>query len=320
MRDYVTKEISRKGTSHLRNEDRAQIIVQSNRIWLGVFDGISSGGGGDKAAELSQKAMKNVIEMDDKDSSIESIAKKIFIQAQEDIQRVQSEEIQNNNIGSTAIVTCIDTTTSALYSFSIGDSALFLCSEKKFEKLTIEDSRNGYLICRGKITSKDASRMPAGNALDWYMGKHVEPQELWSHVHKKRTPVSSKDIIFLCSDGLYSVFNRPKEIAVELRKNLELDHILHKLLEMAIKKGSEDDITIVCAKPKPIEAGSPKQIPLKTAIAIAVFSMVLGFFCGAILSNSLKEYPIDLRPLIIEEEIQETNPTDTLNIKDYEEN
>lgn len=318
MRDYVTKEISRKGTSHLRNEDRAQIVVQGNRIWLGVFDGISSGGGGDKAAELSQKAMKNIIEMDDKGSSIESIAKKIFIQAQEDIQRAQSEEIQNNNIGSTAIISCIDTTTSVLYSFSIGDSALFLCSGKKFEKLTIEDSRNGYLICSGKITPRDASRMPAGNALDWYMGQHVEPQDLWSHVHKKRTPVSSKDIIFLCSDGLYSVFKRPKEIAVELKKNLELEHILQKLLEMAIKKGSEDDITIVCAKP--IGAGLSKQIPLKTTVAIAVFSMVLGFFCGAILSNYLKEYPIDLRPLIIEEEIQETNPTDTLNIKDYEEN
>ena len=207
MEEYITNVISETGLNHIKNEDRTITILRGNRVWLGLFDGISSGGGGDIAAELACCFMRSVVSSCASDDDIPRMGKAIISTAQQSILAKQQENDRLKYIGTTVIISCIDKERANIHWFSLGDSALYLCRMGKTpEKITIEDSPNGYLLAKGRITQKEAARMPLGNALDWYLGKHVKPDVLWEHTHKGKTAIDKKESVLLCSDGLPQSF------------------------------------------------------------------------------------------------------------------
>ena len=311
MFEYDVKTISETGTSHIRNEDRSLIVTNGRCIWLGVFDGISHGGGGAIAAQTAHDAMIKVLGNNDACNDITSTGKAILCTAQEAVLKEQVACGSNPNMGTTAIVSCINKEKQLLYWFAIGDSALFLCREGvRPEKLTIEDSPNGYLLAQGKISANKMTKMPAGNALNWYIGKPVEPMELWEHVHKGRLTIGRDDSVILCTDGLYSKIPR-KKMGREINKSSDLERTLSTLVNTAIENGSEDDITIVCAKPIN-EQGAKKKFR-GAVLAVALFCFACGFLCGAVLNFWMKENAPCFRPNM-QEKVTDIPPMDTLII------
>lgn len=314
MEEYITSVISETGLNHIKNEDRTVIISRGDRIWLGLFDGISAGGGGDLAAELACSAMRSVVASCAPDDDIPRMGKAIISAAQHNILAKQQENDRLYDIGTTVIISCVDKERADIHWFSLGDSAIYLCRMGKTpEKITIEDSPNGYLLAKGRITQKEAARMPLGNALDWYLGKHVNPDVLWEHTHKGKTGIGKKESVLLCSDGLYSRLSA-KRIGRLLNKRRSIEGILSELVKKAKANGSEDDISIIYATPKSVR--SIKGVHLGIAIIAAIFFFGCGYLCGV--KASLMKGRIQQQRPVIQELVQGATPIDTTNLKNEE--
>lgn len=308
---YQVNGYSVKGSSHIKNEDSFYFKVAEQYIWLAVFDGVSEGGNGEIASGLAREVMTAMLNDITSGINIPKYGLAILSKAQNEIISKQQESEELARISTTAVIACIDTVSKKLHWFSIGDSALFICGKTKTPvKLTVEDSANGYLLAKGKISVSEAKRMYVGNALDWCLGKHVETEELIAHVHYGCAPVKPQDTIMVCSDGLYS-YLPPKYIGRILRKGNSIEKRNTMLIQSAKKYGSRDDITVICAVPDGGKKAS--QVPISIALAAIVFFFALGFLCGTKLSFQLKGNDVRLSP-INQEAVQMMAPLDTLTI------
>lgn len=309
---YQVNGHSVKGASHIRNEDRFYFKVTGQYIWLTVFDGVSEGGGGAIASGLAREVVSAMLSDITSGINIPKFGLEILSKAQNEIISKQQEREELTRISTTAVIACIDTVAEKIHWFSIGDSALFICGKTKTPvKLTVEDSANGNLLAKGKITVSEAKRMYVGNALDWCLGKHVETEKLIDHVHYGCAPLKPQDTIMVCSDGLYS-YLPPKNIGRILRKGDSIEKKNTMLIKTAKEYGSRDDITVICAVP----GGGKKaaQVPIAIVLLAAiVFFFALGFLCGTKLSFLLKENDVKLSP-INQDAIQVIAPVDSLTI------
>ena len=126
-----------------------------------------------------------------------------------------------------------------------GDSRCYYYdSSKRLSQLTTDHSYVQQLIDEGRISADEAFSHPDNNLVTRYVGGGEETC--------KPEFVSSKldldGCVILCSDGL-SGYCKNDEIEQELRL-CPHDNIPKRLLELAIQKGSDDDITIVTLTPK----------------------------------------------------------------------
>lgn len=308
---YQVNGYSVKGSSHIKNEDSFYFKVAEQYIWLAVFDGVSEGGNGEIASGLAREVMTAMLNDITSGINIPKFGLAILSKAQNEIISKQQESEELARISTTAVIACIDTVAKKLHWFSIGDSALFICGNtKKPVKLTVEDSVNGYLLAKRKVSVSEAKKMFVGNALNWCLGKHVDTDELIAHVHYGCAPLKPQETIMVCSDGLYS-YLPPKYISRILREGDSIEKKNTMLIKSAKAHGSRDDTTVVCAIPD----GEKKagQVPFAIVLAAIVFFFALGFLCGTLLTFHLKGKDVKLSP-IIQEAVQVIAPIDSLTI------
>jgi PPM family protein phosphatase len=121
----------------------------------------------------------------------------------------------------------------------IGDSRLYRCRNNKLERLTEDHS------LRHSLWTKEDDAPPAQilrNVITRAIGTqpNILPDIGVIHLHPK-------DIYMLCSDGL-SDYVEEKQISQILSSPLPLEQIGKKLVEAALKKGGNDNITLLIAK------------------------------------------------------------------------
>lgn len=311
MSNFYVDKATQIGTSHekrgLVNEDRAVIYQSGTRIWMGVFDGVSHGGGGSMASIIAGNSMETILNIPG-DDDIHHIGFSIMKCAQENILKTSAEHSEYGKMQTTGVIACVECDDCSLTWFSIGDSAIFVCPKRKRPvKLTTEDTDIGELLAQGKMTEKDASKATVGHELNRWLGMDVDPASIGDYVRTGTIKLRSDDLVLVCSDGLYSKMTL-KTLGRLIRKNYSPD----MLVKAAKDSGSQDDITVIVAKPytyKRICRISPALL-----MASAVFLFTCGFLCGALLSRTMKEKLPFSRPNI-QEEVPVIGPIDTLTFK-----
>ena len=311
---YLIDKASRTGTSHekrgLPNEDRAVICQTENRIWMGVFDGVSQGGGGNMAAIIASDYMKTVLSVQGDDNILHT-GLSIMKGAQESLLSTNAEHPEYGKMQTTGVIACIDRHEHSLSWFSIGDSALFVCPRRKKPfKLTTEDTDIGELIALGKMTEKDATKATVGHELNRWLGMSVDPESISHYVRTGTIQLKSDDLILACSDGFYSKVSI-KTLGQLVHKNYSPDG----LVKVAKDSGSQDDITVIMAKPYAEKRMC--RFPPGLIIASAVFFYACGFLCGALLSRMMKGNEPSPRP-IIQGLVPAAEPVDTLTLNTKE--
>lgn len=310
MNDYILRKASRRGVSHERsgreNEDRTINFQTDEYIWLGVFDGVSEGGGGAFAASIAGESMLDILRVEEPDSVLDT-GFAIFKRAQESILKMNREHPEYGEMRTTGAVVCIDRLNHMLYWFSIGDSAIFLFRKHRLlKKLTIEDTDIGVLLAEGKISRKAASRATLGHELNRWLGMNAHSDTIESYVRAGSIKLHRKDSILLCTDGLYSKLS-PKTLTRLLRGYVDPE----SLIKAAINSGSEDDISFIHAIPN-IEC-STTLVPLKLVIASMILMFSWGLFIGAAFQCRLKE-KVEKSRLVIQEMENAKGATDSLTI------
>lgn len=315
MNTYKTGTFTRTGRSHENsgrpNEDRAVVVQQAMSVWMGVFDGVSQGGGGAMAATIAAQSMETVIsELENTD--IYETGLKIIARAQASILETGRKHPEYGKMQTTGVVACIDQRENILTCFSIGDSAAFVCSSKgRLKKLTVEDTDIGMMLSQGRISKREASKIQGGHELNKWIGMENVPAESMSDmVRCTQIPLKHNDSVLLCSDGFYGCM-KAKKIIKLMKEELPPESFVKE----ALKCGSKDDITVVIAKPE--NRRQPKMISLSLSIALTSFCFAGGLFLGSWF-GSLQRAGYDVRRPDIKEMTEKQFPADTITIKNIE--
>lgn len=121
----------------------------------------------------------------------------------------------------------------------VGDSRAYLWAQGKIRQLTRDDTIVQTLVDGGVIDAKEARRHPERSKLIQALGP-VDPAAL--KVGTTNGKLHSGEQILLCSDGLTGEL-KDEQIAAILKKNLDTQQKVDRLIEAALAAGGKDNIT-----------------------------------------------------------------------------
>jgi protein phosphatase len=228
------------GKKRLLNQDAFAFGRQNEKIWIVVCDGL----GGENAGEVASKTavdcvsafMKehltpNLEHMEIKKAVIESVKS-----ANEAVLKKAGEDEKFSGM-STTIVSLIFSD-GLLHIANVGDSRAYCISNGVIEQLTKDHSVVQVLLDSGKITKREAKKHPSKNCLIKVLG--LEPDVEPSYTCRQ---MSREDKILVCTDGLHDRVIK-KEMVTVLGE-FGLKEAVNELINMALKHGGADNITVV---------------------------------------------------------------------------
>src|SRR4029434_399933 len=206
MRFTIFQE-SRKGSRKV-NQDRIAYTYSRDTLLLVVADGM----GGPAGAEIASKiAVRLFIERFQQES--EPIVKNPLKFLQDSMLRAHAALGSYANQFSmleTPRTTCVCTIVQAGHAYwaHVGDSRLYLFRQGGLIGSTKDHSKVQYLVDQGIIGADEIIDHPDRNKIFSCLGGLVDPVIDMS----RTTPTRHGDILVLCTDGLWSVFDQ-REIA-----------------------------------------------------------------------------------------------------------
>jgi len=224
----------------LFNEDKDVAV-------LVVCDGMGGANAGNIASELAADAfMKHIDSSLDKIKSAESqreiatIMTEAVLAANSVVfdKSLQDEEFAGMGTTLTAAVSTGDGEVVA----NIGDSRMYHVTKSKITQITKDHSVIEDMIERGEITRKQARSHPSRNLITRALGtSNYELPDIFY------LNLGVGDFILLCSDGLSNVV-LDNEILSELKRGSTVRDSCEVLVDMALKRGAPDNVTIVILK------------------------------------------------------------------------
>ncbi len=126
-----------------------------------------------------------------------------------------------------------------LYVAHVGDTRAYLVTEDAMEQITTDHSIVQRLIDAGQLTVDEAVMYPQKNLLYRALGQQG-PLDVDAYTRS----LPRKGMLFLCSDGLWGLLG--DEIIREvLQRDVSLDEKADILVELAIKAGGHDNVTVI---------------------------------------------------------------------------
>lgn len=142
-------------------------------------------------------------------------------------------------MGTTFVAACIQEET--LYVLNIGDSRLYLLSEKgTMRQITQDHSLVEEKILRGEIERKDAKNHPEKNVITRALGAMEQVVPDFFEVE-----LEAGDYIMLCSDGLTNMVEDDDMKDIVLENDSDLKEKAEKLIALANENGGRDNISLV---------------------------------------------------------------------------
>lgn len=244
--------ISDRGIERELNEDRYAVVDSSSgTAWI-LCDGMGGVVGGDLAAQLAIDTIKRILDREQFYSPEDALRLAI-----EEANRVIVLRRQNpafSKMGTTVIV-AIEKDGEIVIAHA-GDSRAYLIRGNYSRQLSKDHTYVQELVDAGKITAEEALDHPQAHVLTRCLGAH--PQIKFGLSKYWCWPVESgetKDMLLLCSDGLYSLVD-DNEIGDIVSENTPAEACA-LLTELANERGGIDNITIMII-PLPGKLGEEK--------------------------------------------------------------
>lgn len=226
-----------KSRYHRNNED--SLFIGSNFII--VADGMGGECNGDVASKIAVNTISNYIYANlniDCGTDLKKIMFSAIELADSEIVEYVDAHPDSDGMGTTVLIMIYHNGVVSLA--WCGDSHCYSFDKGKLTSLTKDHSYVQELIDAGKISLEDSFSHPDNNLITRYVGGG--PSACCPEYVEHKLDVS--EVILLCSDGL-SGYCRESEInkAVDSNRNPAL--LPQELMELAVRCGSDDDITIV---------------------------------------------------------------------------
>lgn len=220
------------------NEDSCRIFYRENRALLLV---VADGMGGHLAGEVASATAVDAIEVcfnaESSFSSPEQFLMNAADKANLAVFRRSENDTRYTGMGTTLVMALV--IKDILYVANIGDSRLYLYHNNILHQVTKDHAFIQELLDKGLLTEYEAEVHPLRHMITRSVGNCLSTKaDLFEY------PLSDRDIVLLCSDGLSGVLEPEKISAILSSNDLSPDEISEKLINAAYEAQSDDNITV----------------------------------------------------------------------------
>ncbi|KAB8286775.1 phosphoprotein phosphatase [Bifidobacterium ramosum] len=230
--------VSDVGTVRSNNQDSSF----AGEHLAAICDGMGGHAGGDTASTIAIRSLVH-IEHDDVEGDIQTVAHMLessVIAAHDAIVGKAKRERKLSGMGTTVVAVVLVAGYWVLA--HIGDSRAYLLRDGKLTRMTNDHSYVQHLIDTGRITEAEAKNHPQRNVVMRVLGDFdIDPRP--DIAIRKARPA---DRWLLCSDGLCGVLE-DSTIEQVMADCTDQEACAQKLVGMALKAGSTDNVTAVIA-------------------------------------------------------------------------
>jgi len=217
------------------NED-AYYAGRIGRFWLfAVADGLGGHQAGEQASALALEVLTREVESgtEDPKDMLERIAHLIHLTTQE--RAFRDRELYG--MATTLIAVLVDESGSCTF-MNVGDSRAYIIQDG-IVRHTRDQNVVQDLLAAGKITEEEALNHPLRNIINQALGdpdSAIEP-DFYAHTFRDGWMV-------LSSDGLHDFVRKERILEIVTAGRLP-EEICGRLVEEAVRNGSDDNITVV---------------------------------------------------------------------------
>jgi protein phosphatase len=203
---------------------------------LAVADGMGGHAAGDVASKVVIAALEHLDDDAPSGDLLQALREAVF-EGSEHLREVIRESPQLEGMGTT--LTAILFAGGRLALCHVGDSRAYLVRDGQLSQITHDDTFVQTLIDDGRITPEEANSHPQRSLLLRALnGQDVEPD---LSMREARTG----DRYLLCSDGLSGVVS--EETLAEALKDPDPQSTADRLIELALRSGGPDNVTVIVA-------------------------------------------------------------------------
>ncbi|HET7062587.1 MAG TPA: protein phosphatase 2C domain-containing protein [Nitrosospira sp.] len=231
---------ARSETGYVRseNQDRmSRVEAPFGEIYI-VSDGMGGHRGGGIAAALTVEILGRMLSAIPAVSNAACSVKAAFEEANRDVyEKGHHGDEQTRGMGATAVVLAIGGPQALVA--HVGDSRAYLFTHRELRRLTKDHSRVQRMVDAGILTDAEASSHPSASLLERAIG--VLPD-----VEVDISPpidLNGGELFLLCSDGLHGYVS-DREIGAILSRRIPVQAMADELVDAALEKGGEDNITV----------------------------------------------------------------------------
>ena len=268
--EWQVGELSERGPVRDENQDR----MCSMRVGLGrvhiVADGMGGHKGGALAAQLTIEGLRRDLDQASSTTRVDPLLRQAFERTNQDVYRMaHSGDPETQGMGSTAVLLLISGRTAHIA--HVGDSRAYLYRKGRLRRVTTDHTRAQRMVAAAILTPEQALDHPSASVLERAVGIKPAIEVDMTQVR----PVKKGDGILLCTDGLSGCVS-DGEIEDVLRAGLPIPEIPRRLVDLALRKGSKDNITVQYLQYGKSKHNGLARILRWTAVAAVTLALLIG--------------------------------------------
>ncbi|MEV4843668.1 protein phosphatase 2C domain-containing protein [Micromonospora matsumotoense] len=216
-----------------------QDALHSGAWLVAVADGMGGMAAGDLASRIAIDAVAPLDVETPEDALVAALQTGIEL-ATARIHQAVEEDRERQGMGTTLTALLFSRTGSCLALAHVGDSRAYLFRDSILKQVTRDDTFVQMLVDQGVISPEEASSHPRRAVVTQALqGEQVSPS------YATMVPRVG-DRWLLCSDGLSNVV-RPDTLTEVLRETPDRDACARRLIDLALRAGGPDNITVLIA-------------------------------------------------------------------------
>ena len=233
-----------RGHVRASNQD-ALAILNDCGVWI-VADGMSGHPAGDIAAQTAvaaatERARERAAWLREHQGAAAEFLADLAMTANRRIRDLILAKPSLKGMGTTFVaLTVTSAPTPVAHTAHLGDSRAYLHRAEQLRQLTRDHTLVERFVQRGLIDAATALIHPERHILTKSLGMGADLQpELTT------TPVTPRDLILLCSDGLTKMVEDAAIASILSRANGDPHRACHDLITQALHRGGEDNVTVI---------------------------------------------------------------------------
>ncbi|MBJ6363308.1 Stp1/IreP family PP2C-type Ser/Thr phosphatase [Paenibacillus sp. GCM10012307] len=238
----ITANRSDIGRIRLVNEDQAWVGQQDGTIAIAIVaDGMGGHQAGDVASQLAVQTFREALAgrelvIDDGEAAHHVV--RAIHQANAVVYDMAAQNEQYHNMGTTVVAAVADKQRAVIA--HIGDSRAYKIKNRDITQLTNDHTLVNELAKTGQISAEEAANHPRRNVLTRALGTDKEVE-----VDVQTLEWAPGETLLLCSDGLSNMVSEQQMVDTVQAGGLNLDAKAEQLVELALRAGGDDNITVV---------------------------------------------------------------------------
>ena len=226
------------GLVRRQNQDAYRILNKDNALCGVVCDGMGGAKAGNVASELAVKLFTGAMNLM-QDEEPGKVMMDALGLANREVWRRSMNDPDCTGMGTTLVAAYLSDPNHA-YVLNVGDSRAYQISPNNgIRQISRDHSLVAEMVARGKITPEEARTHPNKNIITRALGTEENTVGDLFEVD-----LQEDEFILLCSDGLSNQVTE-EEILDEVLHGGELESCCQRLLDIALRRGAPDNVTIV---------------------------------------------------------------------------